>query len=352
MGLGGLSSVSLAGARGMAEKARRSIASGVNPIEKRRQERIQSNKATFGQFADELVPTIVQGYKNEKHRKQWATTLLTYAAPLRDTAIEEIGTDDVLMVLQPIWLTKSETASRVRGRIERVLDAAKARGLRSGENPARWRGHLSNLLPKRPKLSRGHLEAMPFVDVPAFIARLRDGDALSRRALEFLVFVGARSNEVRGMRWDELDNDAGIWTVPAERMKGGRPHRVPITPRMGEILEEMSATRIGELVFPGRKSGRPQSDMTLTKQLRRMGIPNYTVHGFRSSFRDWVSECTSFDGELAELQLSHVTGDATELAYRRLDQLEKRRKLMSAWANYCGAKEPGGIVTPISDARK
>ena len=345
MGFGGLSSVPLADARRKAEAARRAVAEKRNPIEERRAEEAKRDAATtFGAFADSLVSDISHGFRNAKHVAQWSMTLKTYAAPIRCKSLDEITTDDVLGVLKPIWQTKSETASRLRGRIERVLDAARAKGLRSGENPARWRGHLANLLPKRHKLSRGHHAAMPYRDVPAFLERLRGLGGMSALALEFCILAAARSGEVLGARWDEIDREAAVWTVAPARMKAGRDHRVPLSPRMLAILDATEKVRTGDFVFPGQKRGKPLSSMALEMLLRRMKIENATVHGFRSSFRDWSAEKTSFPREVAEAALAHVVGDATERAYRRGDVLEKRRQLMKAWADYCSAPQTGKVV--------
>ncbi len=223
----------------------------------------------------------------------------------------------------------------MRGRIERVLDAAKARGLRSGENPARWRGHLYHLLPKRVKLQRGHHPAMPWKDVPAFMGRLREREAVAALALEFTILTAARSGEVLGAKWDEFDMVAGVWTVPAARMKPGHQHRVPLSGRAIEILAALEAARMSDYVFPGHKKGRPLSNMSMNMLLRRMGQTEVTVHGFRSSFRDWVGDATNFSSDLAEAALSHVAGDQTDRAYRRGDALERRQALMQASAIFC-----------------
>ena len=268
----------------------------------------------------------------------------THGAPLRNLRLDEIGTEDVLGVLTPIWLTKSETASRLRGRIERVLDAARAKGPRSGENPARWRGHLDALLPKRQKLTRGHHAAMPYEDVPAFVARLRGSDSVSILALEFLILTAARSGEVLGARWDEIDHEGKLWIVPAARIKGAREHRVPLTKRALAILKTIEKVRTGDYVFPGQKRGEPLSEMALAMAMRRLKTSDFTVHGFRSAFRDWAGEETVFPREVAEAALAHVVGDATERAYRRGDALEKRRKLMDAWASYIEAKPAANVV--------
>ncbi len=334
MGLGSASVVSLADARRRRDDARRLVSEGRDPIaEKRKPDPGKIQAVTFGAFADALVPEIVKGFRNATHRGQWHTTLTMYAAPIRSKPIASITTDDVLSIVSPIWLTKSETASRVRGRIERVLDAAKAKGLREGENPARWRGHLDHLLPKRRKLTRGHHKALPFEQVPAFVASLRARSAVTASALEFTILTAARVGESLGARWDEIDRKAKVWIVPAERMKAGREHRVPLSPRALEILDAMAPLRRGDLVFPSFKANKAMSDMALSALLKRMKA-DCTTHGFRSSFRDWTGETTSFPREIAEAALAHSVGDETERAYRRGDALEKRRVLMNAWASY------------------
>jgi integrase len=277
-------------------------------------------------------------WKNAKHKAQWEMTLREYAKPLRDMSVDAIRTEDVLKVLKPIWTEKPETASRTRGRIERVLNAAKALGHVSGENPAAWRGNLKNLLPAPRKLARGHHAAMPFTEVPAFVQRLQDRPAIASLALEWTILTAARSNETLGATWGEIDLPARVWTVPAKRMKSGRAHRVPLSARAMELLEEASLVRFdekpGSYLFPGQKRGKPISVMGMAMLLRRMGVDT-TVHGFRSAFRDWVGEETSFPREVAEAALAHAIGDETEAAYRRGDALEKRRKLMEGWAKYC-----------------
>lgn len=336
MGFGGIARVSLADARAKAVEARRLLAEGRNPIDARREASTSESERQFGPFADALVAELQKGFRNEKHKAQWPSSLRMYASSLRLLSLDDIETDNVLAVLQPIWLSKPETASRLRGRIERILDAAKARGLRSGENPARWRGHLDSLLPKPSKLSRGHHAAMDFNRLPEFMNRLRAVDAIAARALEFCILTAGRSGEVLGAAWDELDLDASIWTVPGERMKSERPHRVPLSADAAEIIAAMAGAKRGEFVFPGRKPGRPLSSMSMAMTLRRLGEGSVTVHGFRSSFRDWAAECTSFPREIAEAALAHTIGDATERAYRRGDALQKRRVLMESWGSFCG----------------
>jgi integrase len=340
MGLGALRDVPLARARARAAEARQKLADGLDPIAAR------DNKPqvmTFGEAADALIESMSSSWRNEKHRAQWKMTLTAYCEPLRAKPVTEIGTEDVLKVLQPLWTTKPETASRLRGRIERVFDFARARGQRTGENPARWRGHLDAVLPKRARLTRGHHKAMPFDDVPAFMMALREREGMAPRALEFAILTAARSGEVFGASWDEFDLEARVWTVPAARMKAGRVHRVPLSARAVEILQEMQQKRLSDLVFPGTKPGRPLSVMALEMVLRRMKL-DVTVHGFRSAFRDWAGERTHFPREVAEAALAHLVGDAVERAYRRGDALEKRRKLMDAWANFLEQKSQGNVV--------
>jgi integrase len=271
-------------------------------------------------------------------------TLRDYAAPLRRLPVDKITTDDVLAVLKPLWNDRPETASRLRGRIERVLDAAKAQGLRAGENPARWRGHLDQLLPRRQRLTRGHHAAMNYADVPAFIANLQSRQAVAARALEFAILTAARSGEVLGARWDEFDLDRAVWTVPANRMKAGREHRVPLSRRALRIVKALHETVAGEFVFPGQRSGKPLSAMALEMVLRRMKVDGVTVHGFRSAFRDWSAECTNFTNEVCEAALAHVIENKAEAAYRRGDLFDKRRKLMEAWAAHCTAPKAGKVV--------
>ncbi len=265
---------------------------------------------TFGKAAEDYLATHEGGFRNEKHKAQWRMTLTRYCEPIRDTPVDAIDTEAVLSVLKPLWTRAPETASRLRGRIEAVVDAAKARGFIDGNraNPARWRGHLDKLLPKRAKLARGHHAAMPYADVPAFIAGLRERPATAARALEFCILTVARSGEALAACWDEVDLEAKIWTVPPARTKAAREHRVPLSDRALAILEEMKAGRTGDNVFPGRRLGRPLSGMAFEMLLRRIGSP-YTAHGFRSSFRDWAGNETTFPRELAEHALAHVIGD-------------------------------------------
>jgi integrase len=346
MGFGN-AAVSLAQAREKAAGARKTIAEGKSPIETRREaERIAAGKPTFGQCADALLEAKSSEWRNEKHRAQWAMTLAEYAKPLRALPVDEVDTEAVLGVLQPIWQAKPETASRLRGRIETVLDAARAKGhiARNEANPARWRGHLDKLLAKRQKLTRGHHAAMAFDDVPEFIGRLREREAMAAVALEFVIVTAARSGEVLGARWAEIDLEGKVWTVPAPRMKAAREHRVPLSSRALAILEEAAKGTTGKFVFAGQTAGKPLSVTAMKMMLRRMKLEGATVHGFRSSFRDWAGEATPFPREIAEAALAHVAGDATERAYRRGDALEKRRGLMEAWAGFCEPKVSSNVV--------
>jgi len=345
MGLGSATTVDLAEARERAVEARRKVAKGINPIEDRKRD---NGNPSFGEVADSVRESLSAGFRNEKHKAQWKTTLATYAASLRDKPVDTITTDDVLAVLKPIWTTKSETASRVRGRIEKILDAAKAKGCRHGENPARWRGHLDHLLSKKSKLTRAHHAAMPYQEVATFVGRLRESDSVGALALEFCILTAARSGEVLCARWSEIDLDKKIWTLPRDRMKAGREHRVPLSERAVAILRQLAEIRTGDFVFPGQRKGRPLSNMAMEMMLRRMKADSIKVHDFRSSFRDWAGNETSYPRDLIETALAHVIGDKAEQAYRRSDALEKRRKLMETWANYCEPGSRGNIIPLVA----
>ena len=347
MGLGSATSVTLAEARELAGRWRKDTNAGRNPLDSREAERLaQQAMRTFREVAMAFHAAKSHEWRNAKVRKQWLTPLERYAARIMPVPVNEIGTADVLAILEPIWTTKPETASRVRGRIEAVIDAARARGLipPNEANPARWRGHLSHLLPKRRKLTRGHHAAMAYRETPGFIGQLRERQAVAALALEFLILTAARTNEVLGARWAELDLEAGVWTVPPGRMKGGRLHRVPLSGRVVEILTRLKEARTCEFVFPSNKSDRPLSGMAMQMCLRRMKVQDATPHGFRSTFRDWAGDKTQFPRELAEAALAHAAGDETERAYRRGDALERRRALMEAWAAFCEpASEPNVV---------
>jgi integrase len=341
IGFGSARDVTLAAARELATAARIKLAARVNPKEVRK----PTKGATFGECADRLIEAMRPSWRSAKHAAQWTMTLRVYAAPLRRLPADQITTDDVLAVLKPIWSKKPETASRVRGRIERVLDAAKAEGLRSGENPARWRGHLDQLLPKRQRLTRGHHAAMPYAEVSAFMVDLQDREATAAAALELTILTAARSGETLWAKKVEFDVDRAVWVVPPERMKAGREHRVPLSRRALKIVKQaMADYPDSDFLFPGQKLRKPLSAMALEMMLRRMKVQDATVHGFRSSFRDWASECTNFTNEVCEAALAHVIEDKAEAAYRRGDLFEKRRKLMEAWAVYCAAPKAGKVV--------
>jgi integrase len=284
-------------------------------------------------MADQVIASLERGWRNEKHRYQWRQTLDGRCRAIRDLPVNAITTDHVLGVLQPIWHEIPETASRLRGRIEKVLDAAKARGHRGGENPARWRGHLDHLLPPRRRLTRGHHKALPYSEIPALVARLRELGSVSALCLEFLILTAARSGEAMGARWQEFDLERSVWTLPSYRMKAGLEHRVPLSPRAKEIVAHMVGVRMGDYVFVGQKSGRPLSNMALEMLLRRLKV-DVTVHGFRSSFRDWAAEQTNVPREVAEAALAHILENRVEAAYRRSDLFEKRRALLASWATF------------------
>ena len=331
MSLGRREDVPLVEAREAATSARRLVRSGVNPIVARK----TTSKAipTFGGIADQLLVSKAPEWRNEKHRDQWRWSLQVAAKQLRPLPVDQISTEHVLAVLKPVWQEKPETGSRLRQRIEAVLNAAKAQGFRSGENPAAWRGHLAHLLPKRQKLSKRHHAAMAYMNLPSFMAQLQTIDTMAAKALMFCILTAARSGEVYGCRWSEIEGS--VWKIPSHRMKAGREHRVPLSPPAQAILKELSPARSGEFVFPGQKAGQALSHVAMAKVLNRLKVENATVHGFRSAFRDWAGNETQFAREVAEAALAHVVGDAAEQAYRRGDALEKRRGLMNAWARHC-----------------
>lgn len=361
MGLGSFLVVSLKSAKAKVDQCRRLRDEGLDPIAtigkraKAAQRRLETATATtFRDAASRYIASHQAGWRNAKHAAQWSQTLDDYAHPvLGDLSIKSVDTGLVMKVLDPIWAEKPETASRVRGRIEAVLDWAAARGFRSGDNPARWRGHLAKLLPAKSKVRRvKHHAALPYVDLPAFLGALREQAGVGARALEFTILTAARTGEVIGARWSELDMARKLWTVPGERMKGGREHRVPLSARALEILDQMKAARNddGDFIFPGGKTDRPLSNMAMTAVLRRMARGDLTVHGFRSTFRDWARERTNFPREIAETALAHVVGDKTEAAYLRGDALEKRRRLMDAWSDYANKPAAAGAVVPLRAA--
>lgn len=357
MGLGPLHAVSLSDARAKAAECRGLRIAGIDPIDARKSEREAARleaarTITFKAAGEAYIATHRHGWRNAKHSDQWTSTLETYAySAFGSLSVQEVGVAHVLKAIEPIWTTKTETANRVRGRIEAILDWAKARGYRQGDNPARWRGHLDNLLPARSKVRRvEHHPALRYTAVGTFMASLREQPGISARALEFVVVTTARTGETIGARWSEFDLDQALWTIPAARMKAGKEHRVPLSAPALAILKQMEAERSGEYVFPGAKRGRPLSNMALLAVLRRMGRRDLTVHGFRSSFKDWSAEQTNYAREVSEMCLAHTIGDAVERAYRRGDLLERRRRLMDEWARYCGTPKPETEVIPIRAA--
>jgi integrase len=365
MGLGTLSEKSAPEARTAAGELRAVLRQGLDPIEERRRKaeqaaaqaaQVAAGAVTFRTVAQDYMAAHRAGWANAKHAAQWESTLTTYAYPvIGDKPVGEVGTDDVLAILRPIWTTKTETASRVRSRIELVLSSARARKLRSGENPAVWRGHLDALLPKPGKVATvRHHPALPYAKLPGFMADLREVPGAGARALELAILTAARSGEVRLASWQEIDTEAAVWTVPAARMKAKREHRVPLSGAALALIQSQPRIEGCAYVFPGRDGKAPVSDMTLTAVIRRLNErPGFepwvdgrtgaqvVPHGFRSTFRDWAAEATQYPGEMAEMALAHVVGDKVEAAYRRGDMFERRREMMTAWATWClGSPEP------------
>jgi integrase len=355
MGLGSLDTVSLADAREKAAECRKLRDKGTDPIDARAAQRafaaIERAKAmTFDQCAQQYIVDHRAGWRSHRHLSQWKNTLATYVSPVfGKLPVGSIDVGLVFKVLQPIWPTKPETASRIRGRIEAVLDWAGARGFRDADNPARWKGRLENLFPRHSKVRAvKHHAALPYVETSHFMHSLRERDAVAARALEFAVLTAARTGEVLGARWSEIDLKASVWTVPANRMKGGRVHRVPLSDAAIAVLRRMLKVQQSDYVFPGDQRAT-LSNMVIPKLLQRMGRGDLTVHGFRSTFRDWAAECTPFSNEVVEMALAHAIGNKAESAYRRGDLLEKRRKLMDAWATYCD--QSTGQVIALHPAR-
>jgi integrase len=356
LGAAGPGGISLADARTARDALRLKVKAGIDPLQERQQEAEEAlamaqaaNVAgiTFKAAAEAYIGTNEASWRNDKHRQQWRNTLATYVYPvIGELPVAEVGTAHVLQILEPIWKAKAETASRVRGRMETILDAAKARGYREGENPARWRGHIAQILPTRSRLTRGHHKALPYDTVPSFIAALHQRKAVAALALEFTVLTAARTGEVIGAKWGEVDLEKEIWTIPASRMKAGKEHRVPLSSRAVEILKAVQELR-KEWLFPAARGGA-LSGMAMSMLLRRMQV-DVTVHGFRSSFRDWCAESTGYAHEVAEMALAHTIDNKVERAYRRGDLFDKRRRLMDEWAAYCatGAGAAGDNVKPI-----
>ena len=357
MGIGTLAERPAVDARAAAAELGRMVREGIDPIEERNRREKEANDAAkqaaagtviFLQVAADYIASHRAGWRNAKHADQWANTLATYAEPvIGDLAPADVTTEHLLTILSPIWTTKPETASRVRSRIELVLSYAKAKKLRDGENPAMWRGHLDALLPKPSRVKKvRHHPALPYAQMSEFMLALRNVQGLGARALEFVILNAARSGEVRLAEWREIDLDAATWTIPADRMKARRAHRVPLSQAALRLLESLPRLDGTDLLFPGMREQRPMSDMALTAVIRRMNEdrPRWidpksnaqaVPHGFRSTFRDWCAEQTHFPAEMAEIALAHTVGDKVEAAYRRGDMFEKRRAMMQAWAEWC-----------------
>lgn len=344
MGLGGLHTVSLADARTEALRCRQMLRDDLDPIEARRAIKLAARTEaiptlTFKECAEAYIKAHEAGWKNAKHAAQWGSTLKAYVYPVfGDLAVNAVDTSLVMKTIEPIWAAKTETASRVRGRIETILDWATVRKYREGENPARWKGHLDHLLPAKGKIQReSHHAALPYAQIGTFIKELRLQDGIAARALEFAILTVARTGEVISATWDEIDLNKHLWTVPAERMKAGKEHRVPLSEPAQSLLRQMAAIRSGDYVFPGERPKRPLSNMALLMVLRRMKRDDLTVHGFRSTFRDWAAERTDYPAEVAEMALAHTVGDKVEAAYRRGDLFEKRVKIMNDWVTKCAS---------------
>jgi integrase len=343
MGLGSYPEVNLGEARKRATECRRLRNDGIDPIEAQKAVRTatllkSAQGITFEDCCKAYIASHKAGWRNAKHAEQWTSTLSTYAYPVfGDLPVASVDTKLVMKVLEPIWATKTETAARLRGRIENILDWAKTREYREGENPARWRGHLQNLLPQRRKVRKvRHHPALPYDKMPSFMKALRKQEGMAALAFEFLILTAARTSEALGGRWDEIDLAKAVWTVPSTRIKAGREHRVPLSGPAIALLRKLAKVRDGEFVFAGAKKGKPLSNMALLALLRRMERTKITAHGFRSTFRDWAAEQTDTPRDVAEMALAHAVGDKVEAAYRRGDLVEKRKKLMQEWAKYCG----------------
>ena len=344
---------SLEDARSAAGACRKLRRKGIDPIDYKRQQDSDklledAKSITFKECATQYIESHKSGWKNSKHESQWTNTLETYAYPfIGNISVQKIDVGLVMQVIEPIWHKKTETASRVRQRIEKVLDWAKVRQYRTGDNPAVWRGHIENLLPKRSKVQKvKHFKAMPYADVPGYFIALRQTNSLSAKALAFTILTATRNNEVREAKWNEIDLDAGIWTIPEERMKAGKTHRVPLTKECLKILEETKPFKTSDYVFSFSKD-KPLSNQALLKTLKSKH-PTLTVHGFRSSFRDWCAEMTAYPREVAEAALAHSLTNATEAAYQRGDLFVKRSKLMNAWSDYCITDKVESEVIPIN----
>lgn len=341
LGLGACHTVTLTEARKRAKQARQQLLDGNDPIDTKHEKRraalaTRARMMTFDQCATAYIEAHRHGWKNPKHADQWTNTINTYASPtIGSLAVSAVDTALVMKVLQPIWTTKTETATRLRGRIESILGWATVSGYRSGDNPARWRGHLDNLLPKRSKVAKvAHHPALPYSEMAGFIKQLRAQAGVAALALEFTILTATRTGEIIGARWDEIDLASKTFTIPSERMKAEREHRVPLCTRAIKILKELLPLG-GEFVFPGLKPKKPLSNMAMLKVLQRMGRGDLTVHGFRSTFRDWAAERTEYPHEMAEMALAHTIDNKVEAAYRRGDLFKKRIRMMQDWQKHC-----------------
>jgi len=357
-GLGSYPTVTLDRARNKARACNVLRDKGIDPIEHKKQqvldEELEKLKGiTFEKCAIAYIDAHKAGWKNRKHEQQWRNTLKTYAYPyIGKLAVKSIDTGLVLKVLEPIWNEKTETATRVRQRIENILDWAKVRKYRSGENPALWRGHLDKILPKPTKVTKvKHFNAMPYVNVPKYFKKLRKTETLAAKSLAFIILTASRNGEARGATWDEIDLKKGVWELPSERMKADRPHRVPLSKEAIKVLKEAKKLSRGEYVFSGLKKDKPISEATI-RNLIKTDHSDVTIHGFRSSFRDWCAEMTNYPREVAEAALAHTLKDKTEAAYQRGDIFVKRKKLMDAWASYCQKINKKATVTPIRKTKK
>lgn len=345
IGLGSYPEIGLAEARTRAAALKAQIREGIDPVAERNRARAElSQRITFAQSVAEMLADKEAGWRNAKHRQQWRSTLETYAGPvIGSLPVADVELRHVLDVLRPVWTTKTETAKRVRGRIESVLDWARVHKHRTGDNPARWKANLDQVLPAPGKLVEvKHHRALPWREMPGFMAELRKREGLGARALEFAILTAARSGEVRGATWQEIDLERRLWTVPASRMKAGRVHAVPLSEAAVALLEALPRMAGTDLLFPGARNG-PLSDMSLTAVCRRMGA-DCVPHGFRSAFSDWCAEATRHPAGLAEMALAHNVGNKVERAYRRTDLLERRRALMADWSRHCAGKTGGDVV--------
>jgi integrase len=355
MGLGSVNTLTLKEAREKAREYRKMLLDGIDPIDERRDSKMARHQAalletasrmTFADCSNAYLSEHLSSFRNDKHRAQWKSSLDRANKSFGDINVASVDIDVLVKFIQPIWEATPESGSRIRGRVEKVLDWATARKFRRGENPARWRGHMEHLLKARPKGK--HHAALPFSEIPGFMQELRERDSISARALEFAILTAGRTGEVIGARWEEINFSTKVWTVPEERMKAGRQHEVPLSSRAVEILEAMP--RAGEFVFPSSIAGQPISNMAMLELLKGMNGRGLTVHGFRSSFRDWAGDRTNYARDVIEHALAHRIKDKAEASYRRTSALEKRRRLMEEWARYCASPVIHSNVVSIGSA--